>query len=72
MPDPRAYAAPPELLAGRVILVTGSSRGIGRACALAFAAHGATVVLHGRHAKLLEAAYDAITAMGYPEPAAIP
>lgn len=35
-------------LPGRVTLVTGSSRGIGAAIALAFAAHGARVVVHGR------------------------
>jgi NAD(P)-dependent dehydrogenase (short-subunit alcohol dehydrogenase family) len=66
------YKPPPDLLAGRVILVTGSTQGIGRACALAFAAHGATVVLHGRHAMTLDAIYDEITSKGCPEPAAIP
>lgn len=61
-----------DLLSGRVILVTGSSRGLGKACALAFAAHGATVVLHGRHAKTLDAVYDEITSKAFPEPASIP
>ncbi len=70
--DANSYRPSPDLLSGRVILVTGSTRGIGRACALAFAAHGATVVLHGRREKLLESVYDEITAMGYPEPAAVP
>jgi NAD(P)-dependent dehydrogenase (short-subunit alcohol dehydrogenase family) len=72
MPDPNSYEAPPDLLNGRVILITGSTRGIGRVCALACAAHGATVVIHGRHAQGLEAVYDEITAKGYPEPAAVP
>lgn len=72
MNDLLNYRPPPDLLAGRVILVTGSTRGIGRACALAFAAHGATVVLHGRHARTLETVYDEITSKGFPEPAAVP
>ncbi len=39
------YRAPADLLAARNVLVTGAGDGIGRAAALAFAAHGATVVL---------------------------
>lgn len=37
-------------LDGRVAVVTGSTRGIGRAIAVALAANGATVVVHGRAA----------------------
>lgn len=40
--------APPRTLAGSRALVTGSTSGIGRAIATAFAAHGADVILHGR------------------------
>jgi NAD(P)-dependent dehydrogenase (short-subunit alcohol dehydrogenase family) len=59
-------------LSGRCILVTGASRGIGRAVALAAAARGATVVLHGRDEARLAAVYDEIEAAGGPEPAAVP
>lgn len=72
MTDPKTYSPAPDLLAGRVILVTGSTRGIGRAVALAYAAHGATVVLHGRYPGALEPVYDEITSRGWAEPAAIP
>lgn len=66
------YQAPADLLAGRVILVTGAGDGIGRAAAEAFAAHGASVILLGRTVSKLEAVYDAIVAAGNPEPAIYP
>ena len=37
-----------SMLKDRVALITGSSRGIGAAIARVFAAHGASVVIHGR------------------------
>jgi NAD(P)-dependent dehydrogenase (short-subunit alcohol dehydrogenase family) len=40
-------------LNGKVVLVTGSSRGIGAEIAVAFARHGAKVVLHGRDTEAL-------------------
>ncbi|WP_189443183.1 YciK family oxidoreductase [Salinicola rhizosphaerae] len=66
------YQAPSTLLEGRVILVTGASAGIGRAAALAFAAHGATVVLLGRSVSRLKVVYDAIESSGAPQPAIFP
>jgi NAD(P)-dependent dehydrogenase (short-subunit alcohol dehydrogenase family) len=66
------YEAPADLLAGRVILITGAGRGLGRAIALACATHGATVALLGRNTDRLTQAYDAVVAAGGREPAAIP
>ncbi|MFG6177307.1 YciK family oxidoreductase [Halomonas sp. THAF12] len=66
------YRAPADLLAGRVILVTGAGDGIGRAAALSYARHGATVILLGRTIAKLEAVYDAIEAEGLPQPAIFP
>ena len=51
-------------LAGRVILVTGGSRGIGFAMAEALAQHGATVVLNGRDVAALEAKAEALRTAG--------
>lgn len=59
-------------LAGRVILVTGATQGIGREVALHYARHGATVVVLARSVKRLEGVYDEIVAAGAPEPVAIP
>lgn len=46
-----AFMVPPpsQLLSGRVAVVTGSSRGVGRAIALELAAAGADVVVHAGH-----------------------
>jgi 3-oxoacyl-[acyl-carrier protein] reductase len=46
---------PHQSLAGRVALVTGSSRGIGAAIARRFARHGARVAVHGRDPAALAA-----------------
>ncbi len=66
------YQAPDRLLAERVILVTGAGDGIGRAAALSYARHGATVILLGRTIAKLEAVYDAIESEGLPQPAIFP
>jgi NAD(P)-dependent dehydrogenase (short-subunit alcohol dehydrogenase family) len=69
---PRLHVAARDELAGRVIAVTGAGGGIGRAVALACAAHGAEVVLLGRTIAKLEAVYDEITASGAPVPIIAP
>lgn len=66
------YQAPAELLKDKIILITGAGAGIGRAAALSYAAHGATVILLGRTEEKLEAVYDEIEAAGYPQAVILP
>ncbi len=71
-PTYHLYQAPEQLLAGKNILVTGAGDGIGRAAAITYAAHGATVILLGKTVAKLEAVYDEIEAAGYPQAAIYP
>ena len=66
------YQAPEDLLQNKIILVTGAGDGIGKAAAMSFAKHGATVILLGRTVSKLEKVYDEIESEGYPKPAIIP
>ena len=66
------YQAPNDLLKEQVILVTGAGDGIGKQAALSYAACGATVILLGRTTKKLEAVYDQIESLGYPQAAIVP
>jgi NAD(P)-dependent dehydrogenase (short-subunit alcohol dehydrogenase family) len=60
----RSYRPEPNALAGRVILVTGATSGIGRAVATDLVRHGATVLLHGRSEAALEALYQELKQLG--------
>lgn len=67
-----SYAPRQDLLSGRTILITGAGAGIGRASAISFARHGATVILCGRTVSKLEDLYDEIMDAGLPEPGIAP
>jgi NAD(P)-dependent dehydrogenase (short-subunit alcohol dehydrogenase family) len=59
-----ASATPSQSLANKVAIITGASRGIGRAIATLFAAEGAAVVLAARDAEQLEMNAGTITQAG--------
>jgi NAD(P)-dependent dehydrogenase (short-subunit alcohol dehydrogenase family) len=69
---PPAAQLPQASLDGRVVLITGSTGGIGHALSLACARAGATVILHGRVVRRLEALYDEIMAARLSEPTILP
>lgn len=64
----QAYSPAPDLLAGRVVLVTGAADGIGRAAARVYARHGASTVLLDRNAVGLEALRELMVSDEVPEP----
>lgn len=61
-----------NVLADRVILVTGAGGGIGKEVALTLAGYGAQLILLGRTQSKLEKIYDLIVAAGNAEPAICP
>lgn len=69
---PADFTPSPDTLAGRVILITGATGGLGSAMAACCAGAGATVVLCGRSIPKLEALYDRIVSSGGAEPAILP
>ena len=63
-PSPRTNLGPMKTLAGKTAIVTGASRGIGRATALYLAGEGVNVVLSARDTTLLNSAVQTITETG--------
>ena len=63
------YQAPDNCLKDRVILITGASRGIGKAVAMECARLGATILLVAKDLKRLEQTYDEIISSHAPQPA---
>lgn len=61
-----------SILSGKVVLVTGALGGIGSEVALAYARHGATIILLDKHIAQLEKLYDAIVQESGIEPAIFP
>ena len=57
------YDAEKNFLDDKTILITGASDGIGKACAKAYAAYGATVILLGRDRQKLDTVFDEIEEM---------
>jgi NAD(P)-dependent dehydrogenase (short-subunit alcohol dehydrogenase family) len=66
---PKQFTPDADMLAGRVILITGAGSGLGRALAVECARAGASVILSGRNAAKLDRVYDEIETMGAPQPA---
>jgi len=63
LPAHLSFEAGPEQLRDRVVAITGAGDGIGRAVALAAAAHGAQLVLIGRSIRKLEQVHAQIAAL---------
>jgi len=57
-------ASSQQLFEGKVVIVTGSSSGIGQAAAVMFGREGASVVIHGQDAGRLQKTKDIMTAEG--------
>jgi NAD(P)-dependent dehydrogenase (short-subunit alcohol dehydrogenase family) len=57
---------------GRVVVITGATRGLGRAMAMDLASRGAHIVVASRKAQACQDVADEITARGWSRPLAVP
>jgi NAD(P)-dependent dehydrogenase (short-subunit alcohol dehydrogenase family) len=69
---PADYQPTDDCLKDKVIMITGATGAYGKAMSLAYASHGATVILLGKNVRLLENLYDEIEQASYPMPAIYP
>jgi NAD(P)-dependent dehydrogenase (short-subunit alcohol dehydrogenase family) len=69
---PTEFKPKADCLKDKVIMITGATGAYGKAMSLAYASHGATVILLGKNVRLLENLYDEIEEAGYPTPAIYP
>jgi NAD(P)-dependent dehydrogenase (short-subunit alcohol dehydrogenase family) len=69
---PNNFQPAVDILKDKIILVTGATGSFGRVISIAYAKHGATVILLAKNLRSVEALYDTIEALGYPTPAIYP
>jgi NAD(P)-dependent dehydrogenase (short-subunit alcohol dehydrogenase family) len=67
--DPKNFQPGKDYLSDRIILITGATRGIGRAIAMECARQGATILLIAKDLKRLEQVYDEILELDARQPA---
>ncbi|ASJ75232.1 SDR family NAD(P)-dependent oxidoreductase [Granulosicoccus antarcticus] len=70
--EQKQFSLPADSLAGRVIMISGATGGMGTCLSRACASAGATVVVAGRKIKKLEKLYDVLDDIGPAQPAMIP
>ena len=69
---PNNFQPAPDFLKDKIILVTGATGSFGKVVSMAYAKHGATVILLAKNLRVVEALYDEIENQGYPTPAIYP
>lgn len=69
---PDQFQSSADLLKDKIILVTGATGSFGQVISMAYAKHGATVILLAKNLRSVEALYDKIEMQGYPTPAIYP